>query len=66
MPDWLVSRSTVIVLAVVGALLALAASFLDTRGWGSPGYLKALNRAGYGCMWTSVALFIYAGFRSGY
>lgn len=66
MPDWLASRTAVIVLAVAGALLALAASLLDARGRGRPEYLKALNRAGYGCMWTSVALFIYAGFRSGY
>lgn len=66
MPDWLVSRSTVVILAVIGALVALAASFLRARGWGRPEHLAALNRAGYGCMWASVALFIYAGFRSGY
>jgi hypothetical protein len=66
MADWLVSRPTVIVLAVVGALLSLTATFLYSRGWGSPGRLKVLNRTGYGFMWASIALFIYAGFRSGF
>lgn len=66
MPDWLASRQTVVILAVVGALLILAASFLYARGWGSPAQLKVLNHAGYGFMWASIALFIYAGFRAGW
>lgn len=66
MPEWLVSRQTVIILAVVGAVLSVAASFLHSRGWGSPAQLKVLNRAGYGFMWASIALFIYAGFRAGW
>lgn len=65
MPDWLVTRPTIIILAIVGALLCLAASILQARGLGRPGNMKLLNRTGYGFMWASIALFIYAGFRSG-
>lgn len=64
-PDWLVARSTVVALAVVGAVVSVAASMLHRQGRVSPERAKLINRIGYGFMWVSVTLFIIAGFRGG-
>ncbi len=66
MPDWLVSRATVITLAVIGGVISLVVSQLHGRGRIDDAQAKKFNRVGYGFMWASIALFIYAGFRAGY
>jgi hypothetical protein len=59
--DWLLSRPTVVALAVLGALLATAASFLQVRGYVGERGARLLNWAGYGCMGASMLLFALAG-----
>ena len=63
MPDWLLSRETIIALAVVGGLLALAASALEPRMGAHRARL--LNRAGYAVTAVSMALFIVVGLTAG-
>lgn len=61
MIDFLLSRPVVIALAVLGAVLAGAASVLQARI--GPAQAKRLNLAGYGAMGLSMLLFIVAGLR---
>ena len=64
--EWLgqvTERSNVITLAVVGAALAtLGANAVARRLRIGPKLARWLLRCGYAAMWTSVALFIIAGF----
>ncbi len=60
--DFLLSRETVIVLAVLGAIASTLAMLPRVR---SAGYARTLNAAGYALMATSMLLFVVAGFRSG-
>lgn len=62
--DWLLTREAVTSLAVLGAIVATAASMLQVRGRISPLRARQLNLAGYVLMGISMALFIVAGFRS--
>lgn len=57
----LLSKPVVVALAIIGALLSTAASFLQTRRYISEGAGRALNLAGYGVMGASMALFVLAG-----
>jgi len=57
---WLLSRETMIALAVAGALLSVAASSLGAR-LGRPG-AAWLSRLGYACMGASMVLFVLLGF----
>ena len=57
----LLTKPVVITLAVIGALLSTAASFLQTRNCVSEKTGKAMNYAGYGAMGASVLLFVLAG-----
>jgi hypothetical protein len=59
--ELLLSKPVVVALAIVGALLSTAASFLQTRRYISETAGKALNLAGYGVMGASMALFVLAG-----
>ena len=61
--DWMLTREAVIVLAVLGAIVSLAASMLQKRG-SSASRVKQLNLTGYALMAGSMALFIVAGFRT--
>jgi len=61
---WLLARETVIVLAVLGAVLAVPASVLQRRGSAKESLAKKLNLLGYAAMAVSMALFIIAGFRA--
>ncbi|MFT5116004.1 MAG: hypothetical protein ACI8P9_005363 [Parasphingorhabdus sp.] len=61
MLDFLLQRSTVISLAVLGGILSIAASGLAVRGLVSPNTIKLINKASYACMAISVVLFIGAG-----
>jgi hypothetical protein len=63
--DWLLTRETVIALAVLGAVFAVAASALQVRGAIGPARARQLNLAGYACMGVSMALFIVIGMRGG-
>ena len=62
--DWLLTREFVITLAVLGGVLATAASVLQVRGSISALRARQLNLAAYVVMGISMALFIVAGFRS--
>lgn len=58
----LLQRKVIIALALVGAAIALAGSFLLKRGGVDPRLARFVLRFGYGVTWASVALFIAAGF----
>ena len=62
--EWLVTRETVITLAVLGAVASTAASALQVRGKISAARARQLNIAGYAFMGVSMLLFIIAGYRS--
>jgi predicted membrane channel-forming protein YqfA (hemolysin III family) len=62
--EWLVTRETVITLAVLGAVLSTAASALQVRGKIGAARARQLNLAGYVAMGISMLLFIIAGYRS--
>jgi hypothetical protein len=59
--EFLLSKTVVVALAVLGALLCTAASFLQMRGYVSERAGKAINYAGYGVMGASMLLFVLAG-----
>jgi hypothetical protein len=59
--ELLLTKPVVVTLAVLGAVLSTAASFLQTRGYVSAKAGKALNWAGYGAMCASMLLFALAG-----
>lgn len=59
--EFLLTKPVVVFLAVLGALLATAASFLQVRGYVSEKTSKAMNYAGYGVMGASMLLFVLAG-----
>lgn len=61
MPDWLLSRPTIIGLAVIGGLLSMLASWCKSRGVLPENQLNWLNKASYGFMTVSIILFITAG-----
>jgi hypothetical protein len=61
--DWLWSRDTMIALAIVGGVLSIAAMVMQGTGRAGPELVKRVNRAAYGFMLASVAIFIVAGFR---
>ena len=62
--DWVLTRETVIALAVLGAIASVAASILQSSGKMDAGRAKQLNTAGYGIMVASMLLFIAVGFRT--
>ena len=57
----LLTKPAVVTLAIVGAVLCTAASFLQMRGYVSEKTGKAINYAGYGVMGASMLLFALAG-----
>jgi hypothetical protein len=57
----LLSRPVVVALAVLGAVLATAASMLQRRGIVGERGARILNYAGYGFMGASMVLFALAG-----
>jgi hypothetical protein len=59
--EFLLSKPVVVALAILGALLSSAASFLQMRGYVSAAVAKGLNWAGYGVMGASMLLFVLAG-----
>jgi len=61
MPDWLLDRSTVIGLAIVGGGFSVLASWCQSRGLLSNQMVNWLNKAAYGFMAVSIVLFIGAG-----
>jgi hypothetical protein len=60
--DWILSRETVIALAVLGAAASMVATLPRIR---SAGLARSLNAAGYVLMGASMLVFIVIGFRSG-
>ena len=57
----LLTRPVVVGLAVLGAVLATAASVLHRRGMVNERGAQILNYAGYGFMGASMLLFVLAG-----
>ena len=62
--ELLLTRTAVIALAVLGAVLAMAASVLQMRGLLGARGARALNVAGYVAMGASMLLFVIIGYRS--
>jgi hypothetical protein len=62
--DWLLTRETVITLAILAAILSVAASVLQAKQRIGPTRAKQLNAAGYALMGVSMLLFIIVGYRS--
>lgn len=66
MPDFidsLLQRHVVIALAIIGALLATAGSYLTRKQkLLAPRTARLILRVGYGLSWASVAIFIIIGF----
>lgn len=59
--ELLLTRPVVVGLAVLGAVLAAAASFLQVRGYIGEKGARALTWAGYAVMGASMLLFVLAG-----
>jgi len=59
------TRPVIVGLAIAGALVAIAASALQTRGKVGPERARQLNLTGYVLMGLSMALFILVGLRGG-
>ena len=59
--ELLLTKPVVVTLAVIGAVLSTAASFLRRRGRLSERSAHILNYAGYGVMGASMLLFALAG-----
>jgi len=55
------AKPVVVGLAIVGGILAAAASYLQMRGYVSEKIAKVINWAGYGAMGASMLLFVLAG-----
>ena len=62
--DWLLAREAVITLAVLGAIVSVSASLLQSSGRIDAARARQLNTTGYGFMAVSMLLFIAAGIRS--
>ncbi|MEE2698066.1 MAG: hypothetical protein VX923_00030 [Pseudomonadota bacterium] len=59
----LLERNVIIALALVGAIMATSGSFLmKKKSLINPGLARFLLKSGYVITWSSVALFIAAGF----
>ena len=61
--ELLLNRPIVVAFAVLGALLASSASFLQLRGVVGEKGARALNYAGYASMGASMLLLVLAGLR---
>ena len=61
--DWLLTRETVIALAILAAVLSVAASVLQVKQRIGAERARQLNRAGYVLMGISMLLFIFIGYR---
>ncbi|MGB8436308.1 MAG: hypothetical protein WCE38_18810 [Burkholderiales bacterium] len=59
--EFLLNRTVVVTLAVLGAVISTAAALLQGRRMISEPQARRLNRLGYVCMGTSMVLFIAAG-----
>lgn len=65
--DEILDRRIIIALAIVGAAVATLGSYLmRERSKVSPQTARLILRIGYAIAWLSVAIFIFAGFRSAY
>ena len=62
--DWLLTRETVITLAILAAALSVAASVLQVKQIIGAARARQLNLAGYALMGVSMLLFIIIGYRS--
>jgi hypothetical protein len=60
--DWILSRETMIAMAVLGGAASLLATLPRIR---SAGLARALNATGYALMGASMLIFIVIGLRAG-
>jgi hypothetical protein len=61
--EFLLAKPVVVAMALIGAVLSTAASFLQRRGRLDERRANALNYAGYAFMGASMLLFALAGMR---
>ncbi len=65
--DALLQRSLIVTLAIAGACIATLGSFLGGRLQRiDPRLPRLVIRTGYALAWSSVVLFVIAGFRAAY
>ncbi|MGI9463473.1 MAG: hypothetical protein ACR2OM_06015 [Aestuariivirgaceae bacterium] len=61
--DFLTARSTIVSIAILGAIVSLIGGYLMRRSSAvAPKTARLILRSGYAISWTSVAAFIVAGF----
>ena len=65
MPEWLISRSTIIALAVIGGVCSLLSSWCQSRGYLTEQQATYLGKISYTCMGVSMILFVAAGLLGG-
>jgi uncharacterized protein with PQ loop repeat len=65
MMEWILSRATIVTLAVLGGIFAGLASLLQARGSTFAPRTRQLTIAGYVFMAASMVLFVVAGFLRG-
>ena len=58
----LLQRKVIITLAIVGAIIAMAGNHLGLKGRIDQKLAKFIRTLGYTISWSSVALFVAAGF----
>jgi predicted membrane channel-forming protein YqfA (hemolysin III family) len=61
MMEFLLSRETVITLAIIGGVFSMLASWCQSKGKASEQVVMWINKAAYVCMGVSIILFIAAG-----
>lgn len=59
--EFILSRSTVITLAIIGGVFSMLATWCQTKGKASEQTIRWMNKVAYGCMGVSIILFISAG-----
>ncbi len=64
MLDLLLDRTTVITLAVIGGLISIVSSWLNSRGATSEKTILVLTKLSYVFMGASMVLFVFAGLLS--
>jgi|TARA_B110000977_G_scaffold195726_1_gene274704 uncharacterized membrane protein YozB (DUF420 family) len=61
MVDLILSRETVITLAIIGGVFSMIVSWCRKNGKASEPVIKSMNKFSYVCMSVSIFLFIAAG-----
>ena len=66
MLDLILTREVMIAMAIMGAVLSVLGSVVQTRVGAEDLRVKALVWSGYGCMGISIAIFVFVGLVDGW